>query len=234
MTDIKSQGTAMNENKIRILVVDDHPLLLAGLSLLLNAEEDLHVVGQANSADQALEVAAASQPDIILLDISLQDHSGLAIIRQLLDKVPGTRIIMLTMHENRQYLQKAMSQGAKGFVLKKGVDADLIYAVRSVMRGEVYVQPSLLKGYLPKGPDSLRSESGKPLDAEILLWESLSNREQEILTMVAKGHSSREIANQCLLSEKTVATYRSRGLAKLDLKSRSELVELALKLGKLQ
>ena len=224
----------MTANKVRILVVDDHPLLLAGLSLLLNAEDDLQVVAQANSATQALEQATSCQPDIVLLDISLQDQSGLALIPQLLSRAPACRVVMLTMHENRQYLQKAMAQGAKGFVLKKGLDADLIYALRSVMRGEVYVQPSLLKSYLPSGPAAAPSAAGSDRDAGLLLWESLSRREQEILALVAKGHSSREIADSCLLSEKTIATYRSRGMAKLDLKNRAELVELALKLGKLQ
>jgi len=219
----------MKDKITRIMVVDDHVMLLHGLCLLLNAEADLEVVAQASDADEALQKAQTCSPDIVLLDITLQRTSGLDLIEGLLARVPQTRIIMLTMHDNPQYMQKALQRGAKGFVLKKGLEEDLLYAIHSVMRDEVYVHPSLLKTYIP---DSGKSEI-PDADRERARWEDLSDREQEVLALVARGYTSKEIGEHCLLSEKTVATYRSRGMAKLDIEKRSELVRLAMRLGKM-
>ncbi len=211
------------------MVVDDHVMLLCGLSLLLNAETDFEVVARASDAEEALEKAQISKPDIILLDITLQKTSGLDLIEELLALVPQTRIIMLTMHDNPHYMEQALQRGAKGFVLKKGLEEDLLYAIHSVMRDEVYIHPSLLKTYIP--------DSGKSripdIDRDRARWEILSDREQEVLALVARGYTSKEIGEHCLLSEKTVATYRSRGMAKLDIEKRSELVRLAMRLDKM-
>jgi two-component system response regulator NreC len=217
----------------KILVVDDHGVLLRGLCLLLDAEEDMSVVGQAQTADLALQQAKSLQPDLILLDITLQSTSGLDIIEQLQEQVPQTRVVMLTMHENKEYMRQAMSKGARGFVLKKGIDQDLLYAVRSVMRGDVYVHPSVLSDYIPASAEQ-RDDMEEESDNDCLLWQTLSEREQEVLVLVARGFTSKEIAEQCFLSEKTVATYRSRGMIKLGFSRRAELVQLALSLGKLQ
>lgn len=214
--------------KTRILVVDDHPLLLSGLGMLLNAEADLEVCGQTDRAETALSLAAELQPDIILLDISLQDSSGLDLIPRLLTLAPEGRIIMLTMHEDPRYLQRAMGAGARGFVLKKGLDADLLYAIRTVQRGEIYVHPSMLLEFVV-------GEAGEspPEDHQARLWESLSQREQQVMLAVARGHTSREIAEQYFLSDKTVTTYRARAMTKLDLASKAELVDLVVALGKM-
>lgn len=218
---------------ITILVVDDHGVLLRGLGLLLDAEADMHVVGQAQTEDVALEIAESQQPQIILLDITLQDSSGLDLIEKFKGCSPTSHIIMLTMHDNKQYMQKAMAKGARGFVLKKGIDQDLLYAVRAVMRGDVYVHPSLLADYIPTSPGK-QTVNGQGSDSnEALLWANLSDREQEVLSLVAHGFTSKEIAHKCFLSEKTVATYRSRGMIKLDLTSRADLVSMVLKLGKM-
>ncbi|MFU8819817.1 MAG: response regulator, partial [Desulfurivibrio sp.] len=214
--------------KTRILVVDDHPLLLSGLGMLLNAEADLEVCGQTDRAETALSLAAELQPDIILLDISLQESSGLDLIPRLLTLAPEGRIIMLTMHEDQRYLQRAMSAGARGFVLKKGLDADLLYAIRTVQRGEIYVHPSMLLEFV--GGEAGESH---PEDHRARLWESLSQREQQVMLAVARGHTSREIAEQYFLSDKTVTTYRARAMTKLDLASKAELVDLVVALGKM-
>ncbi len=211
------------------MVVDDHVMLLHGLCLLLNAEADIEVVAQASNADEALEQVQTCSPDIVLLDITLQESSGLDLIEELLALAPQTRVIILTMHDNPQYMQRALRKGAKGFVLKKGLEEDLLYAIHSVMRGEVYIHPSLLKTYIP---DSGKSELPDH-DRELARWANLSKREQEVLTLVARGYTSKEIGERCLLSEKTVATYRSRGMTKLDFEKRSELVRLAMRLGKM-
>ena len=215
-----------------ILVVDDHGVLLRGLCLMLDAEKDMTVVGQAQTVDQALELAKSRQPALILLDITLQDSSGLDLIEKLQKLAPQTRIVMLTMHENKEYMQQAMARGARGFVLKKGIDQDLLYAVRSVMRGDIYIHPTLLSDYISTSTDPEQGAADNG-NNDILLWATLSEREQEVLTLVARGFTSKEIADQCFLSEKTVATYRSRGMIKLAFSSRSELVQLVLNLGKL-
>ena len=211
------------------MVVDDHVMLLHGLCLLLNAEPDIEVVAQAENGEEALALAQSCTPDIILLDITLQKMSGLDLIKQLLSRVPESRIIMLTMHDNVEYLQKALQRGAKGFVLKKGLEEDLLYAIRSVMRGEVYIHPSLLKSYIPNSGKTTPTAK----DDDVNSWSGLSDREQEILIHVARGYTSKEIAEKCLLSEKTVATYRSRGMSKLGLEKRSQLVRLVMRLGKM-
>ena len=207
----------MSENMATILIVDDHKLLLSGLSMLLNAEKDFEVVGQADSADKALEQAKALQPQVILLDITLSNTSGLDILPDLLLAAPDSQIIMLTMHYDSRYLQEAMTKGAKGFVLKKGIDADLLYAIRSVLRGEMYVHSSMV-------PDLLVDRQDNELTSDNMLWQSLSSREQEVMLSVAKGYTSREIAETLFLSEKTIATYRSRAMTKLGLNTRAELV----------
>ena len=215
-----------------ILVVDDHPLLLSGLGMLLNAEADLEVVGQTDRAPSALELAEKLQPDIILLDITLNDTSGIDLLPRLLEVSPQSRVIMLTMHENQRYLQLAMNAGARGFVLKKGLDADLLYAVRTVHRGEVYVHPSMLLEFV--GGDSGRTEPQEyqeSPDHRSQLWHSLSQREQQVMLAVAQGHTSREIAQRYFVSDKTVTTYRSRAMAKLGLASKAELVKLVMDLG---
>lgn len=208
----------MNAPKIRLLIVDDHPLLLSGLCLLLNAEPDMEVVGQTDSAGKALALAAELAPDVVLLDISLHDASGLELLPKLLHQTPTSRIIMLTMHEDQQYLKEALGKGASGFLLKKGLDVDLLSAIRSVIRGEKYIHPALMT--------ELLASQGSTADApETLLWRSLSQREQQVVLAVTRGFTSKEIAARHFLSEKTVATYRARAMAKLGLETRAELVE---------
>jgi two-component system, NarL family, response regulator NreC len=223
-------GPATSEQKISLLVVDDHPLLLAGLCMLLNAEKDLEVVGQADNALEAMRLAREKKPQIILLDITLQETSGLDLLPAIREACPDSRVIMLTMHEDQQYMQKAIQTGAAGFVLKKGLDVDLLYAIRAVMRGEMFIQPSMLKDYLqPSAKPPLSKEP--PPDKDAVLWNSLSAREREVMAEVARGYTSKEIGEKLFLSEKTVATYRSRAMFKLGLETRAELIELALKIG---
>ena len=208
----------MSNEMIRILVVDDHPVLLSGLSLLLNAELDMEVAGTADSGPKALAQAKELQPDIVLLDISLPGTSGLLLLPEILRQAPKARVLMLTMHEDHQYLKEALAQGAKGFILKKCLDVDLLYAIRSVMRGQMYIHPAMM-------PDILAEQDKGAASPEEMLWLSLSSREQQVMLAVAMGFTSREIAEQHFLSEKTVATYRSRAMAKLGLETRAELVE---------
>lgn len=208
----------MSSKTISIVIVDDHKLLLSGLTLLLNGEEDFEVVGQADNGSDGLELATTLQPHIILLDITLSNRSGLDILPDLLNRSPESKVIMLTMHNDYRYLEEAMNKGAKGFVLKKGIDVDLIYAIRLVMQGETYIHSSMLPDYVA----AHQQESEETIDK--ILWQSLSGREQEVIQLVVKGFTSREIAEKLFLSEKTIATYRSRAMTKLGFSSRAELV----------
>jgi len=203
---------------IRIIVVDDHRVLLSGLSLLLNAEPDMTIVGAAGSGPEALGLVMELQPDIVLLDISLPGASGLVVLPEILRQAPATRVLMLTMHEDHQYLKEAVAKGASGFILKKCLDVDLLYAIRSVMRGQMYIHPAMV-------PEILAEREKGEASPEEMLWLSLSKREQQVMLAVAMGFTSREIAEQHFLSEKTVATYRSRAMVKLGLETRAELVE---------
>ena len=203
---------------IRIIVVDDHRVLLSGLSLLLNAEPDMTIVGAAGSGPEALVLAMELQPDIVLLDISLPGASGLMVLPEILLQAPRAHVLMLTMHEDHQYLKEAVAKGAKGFILKKCLDVDLLYAIRSVMRGQMYIHPAMM-------PEILAEREKGEASPEEMLWLSLSKREQQVMLAVVMGFTSREIAEQLFLSEKTVGTYRSRSMVKLGLETRSELVE---------
>lgn len=211
-----------------MLLADDHAVLRSGLRLLLTSQNEFEVVGEASSGTETLFLAEQLQPDLILLDLSMPVLGGLDALPTLLKLVPYTRILILTMHDDPQYLRQALEHGASGYVLKKAADTELISAIHAVLRGEVYVHPSmtriLLEDILPE------SQSRNSDDA----WNSLSDREQEILKMVALGHTSAEIAEQLSLSAKTIETYRARGMEKLGLRTRAALVRFALQKGLIQ
>jgi len=211
--------------KIRVLLADDHAVLRAGLRLLLTSQVDFDVVGEASNGIEALTLAEAQQPDLILLDLSMPGLGGLDALAVLRQKAPQARILILTMHDDPQYLRQALSCGASGYVLKKAADVELLSAIQAVLRGEVYVHPSmtrvLLEDLLPQ------ADSHKEGD----LWNTLSEREQEVLRQVALGYTSAEIATKLNLSAKTVETYRARGMDKLGLRNRAALVRYALRKG---
>lgn len=204
-----------------ILLVDDHAVLRAGLRLLLDGEADMHVVGEAGDATEALDVAARLQPDLILLDLTLPGLGGIATLPALRKAAPAARILILTMHDDASYLQQALRSGATGYVLKKAADSELLSAVRAVMRGEVYVHSAMTKVLLDNLLPGLPERSRDP-------WAMLSEREREVLILVARGHTSAEIADRLSLSPKTIETYRTRGMEKLSLRSRAALVQFAL------
>ncbi len=203
----------------RILLVDDHAVLRAGLRLLLDSQPDLQVIGEAEDVQTALNQARTLQPDLILLDLSLTGGSGLSAIPAFQKAAPHARILVLTMHDDEGYVRQALATGAHGYVLKRAADTELIAAIRAVLRGELYIHPALtrqlLEGILPQPPS-------------VSPWESLSDREREVLLLVARGYTAAEIANQLSLSPKTVETYRTRGMEKLGLRSRAALVQYAL------
>lgn len=212
----------MKGSVARVLLADDHAVLRTGLRLQLERQDDLKIVGEASTGLAALALAEELQPDLILLDLSMPGLGGLEALQVLRELTPNAKILVLTMHEDPQYLRQALKSGAAGYIIKKAVDAELLSAIRSVMRGDVYVHPSmtryLLEDVLPRsGPEDQQD-----------LWETLSKREQEVLRLVALGHTSAETAEMLGLSPKTVETYRARGLEKLGVKTRAALVRFAL------
>jgi two-component system response regulator NreC len=210
--------------KIRILLADDHAVLRAGLRLLLENQTGLEVVGEASSGLEALDLAIKLRPDLILLDLSMPGLGGLDALPALRKSVPEARVLILTMHDDPHYLRQALKNGASGYVLKKAADQELLSAVRAVMRGEVYVHPSMTRVLLDDLLTDTPTQGGN-------VWETLSEREQVVLKQVVLGYTGAEIGEQLNLSIKTVDTYRMRGMEKLGLSSRAALVRFALKKG---
>jgi two-component system response regulator NreC len=217
----------MTEPLVRILLADDHAVLRAGLRMLLQAEQDMQVVGEAGDSERLIDLAASLQPDVVLLDLAMPGSGGLAALPQLRRVAPDARILILTMYEDEAYLRQALRTGASGYVLKRAADTELLAAIRAVTRNEIYIQSSmtrvLLEALLPQSPSSV--------DSEAVRWQSLSEREQQVIREVAYGHTSEEIAHQYHLSVKTVHTYRARAMAKLGIDNRAQLVDIALRLG---
>ena len=214
-------------DRIRILIVDDHPIVRTGLRTLLGAQPDMEVVGEAGEGDEAVERAIELAPDVVVMDVTMEGMGGLEATSKIRDCAPDTKVLILTVHKSVQYLRRALEAGATGYVLKQAADTELAVAIRVVHRGEVFVYPVFTKVLLGDlAPQEESSDSSTP-DS----YDSLSPREKQVLQLVALGYTNRQIADQLFLNVKTVGTYRSRLMSKLDLKSRPALVRYALKKG---
>ena len=207
---------------IRILVTDDHSILRAGLTALLNAEPDLTVVGEASDGAECLRVAQAVQPDVILLDINMPGMNGLEALPMLRQVAPQSRVLVLTMHDDTTYLRQVLSAGGAGYVLKQAADKELLSAIRTVYNGGTFLHPAHAQSLLTD-PSQVVSST----DADKRLTQ-LSEREQETLKLIALGYSNKEIAEQLYLSVKTVETYKARIMEKLEVTTRAALVRFAL------
>jgi two-component system response regulator NreC len=211
---------------IRILLVDDHSVLRAGLRALLEAEPDFRIVGEASTGEEGIEKATRLKPDVVVMDISMPGIGGLEATKQIAEAKVG-RVLVLTMHGEEEYLLAVLEAGGSGYVKKTSADQDLTEAIRTVARDEVFLYPNaaklLLQGYRVRGEET---EPG-PLD-------KLSERERDVMAMTAEGFSSSELGEKLFISPKTVDTYRSRIMQKLDLHHRSELVRVALNAGLLK
>nr|WP_218135952.1 response regulator transcription factor [Nonomuraea jiangxiensis] len=209
---------------IRILLADDHALVRRGVRLILDSEPDLTVVAEAGDGAQAIELARAHRPDLAILDIAMPRLTGLQAARELSRIQPDLRILMLTMYDNEQYFFEALSAGACGYVLKSVADRDLIEACRAAMRDEPFLYPgavtALIRNYLD------RAKEGGALPAK-----AITGREEEILKLVAEGHTSQQIAELLFISVKTVERHRANLLQKLGLKDRLELTRYAIRVG---
>lgn len=215
----------MSVNKIRVLIVDDHPVVRVGLRALLDSEPDMEVVGEASNGAEAVAQIAALCPDVATMDISMPGMDGLEATRQAHAACERTQVLILTVHAHERYLFPVLKAGAAGYVLKSTVDTELIDAIRTVAQGGVFLYPSatrmVLEDYLAHG-----SGGGQADD-----YGGLSEREREVLKLIALGYTASEIAEQLILSPKSVETYRTRIMQKLNLHSRSALVRYALARG---
>jgi DNA-binding NarL/FixJ family response regulator len=209
---------------LRVLVVDDHAVVRAGLTLLLNAEEDIEVVGEAGSAREAIFQARSLEPDLILLDVVMPDQSGLEAVPTLLHERPDTKVLVLSMQDDPRYVREAFAVGASGYVLKEAADTELVAAIREVARGGRYVHPEL-------GARLIAAEAAAQRRAE---EDPLSDREREVLRLLALGHTNQEIAKTLFISVRTAETHRAHIMQKLRLGSRAELVRYALAQGLLE
>jgi two-component system response regulator NreC len=205
----------------RVLIVDDHAVVRSGLKLVLDADEGIEPVGEAGTAREAIFEARALKPDVILLDVVMPDQSGLEIIPTLLHENPETKILMLSMQDDPRYVREAFDAGASGYVLKEAADSEVVAAVREVAGGGRYVDPEL-------GARLVTAESEERRRAE---EDPLSEREGEVLRLLALGHTNQEIAKQLYISVRTAETHRAHIMQKLHLSSRAELVRYALDRG---
>lgn len=214
-------------DKIRLLIADDHPVVRAGLRTLLGSQPDMEVVGEAADGTTAIALCLETKPDVVVMDITMQEMSGLSATQEIVERLPGIKVLVLTMHEDEAYLRRMLRIGATGYLLKQAVDTELAVAIRAVHRGETYIYSSLTKVLLGDLSEEDKAQGSQPTTA----YELLSPREREVLRLVSLGYTNRQIADQLYLSIKTVETYRSRVMDKLDLESRAALVRFALRHG---
>jgi DNA-binding NarL/FixJ family response regulator len=212
---------------IRIIIADDHTLVRAGLRRILEDEVDMTVVAEAADGAEALHCAQQHDADIAILDISMPKLTGLQAARRILDYKPAVRVLMLSMHDNEEFLFEALRVGAAGYVLKSSAEADLVSACRTAMRGEPFLYPkavgALVRDYL-----------GRVQRGELVPGEELSPRETEVVKLIAEGHTSREIAEILSISVNTVERHRQNVLEKLDLRDRVALTLYAVRRGLVQ
>jgi len=207
------------------MLVDDHAVLRAGLRTLLNAEPDMEVGGEAADGKQAVQKVAELEPEVVLMDISMPVLNGLEATRQIRRAHPQVKVLVLTMHDSEEYLFQVLEAGASGYVPKKAADTELINAIRAVYRGEAFLYPTAAKALIQDYLE--RARAGEESDS----FDRLTEREKEVLKLVAEGYTNQEIAYMLVISVKTVETHRARIMEKLEFRTRAELVRYALNRG---
>jgi DNA-binding NarL/FixJ family response regulator len=211
---------------IRILIADDHGVLRAGLRALLSAESDLEVAGEAADGGETLRLVSELDPDVVLLDVNMPGPDGIEVTRRLKAVKPEVRVLILTVHEDEGLLREAIRAGASGYILKRAVESELIYAIHAVWRGDLYVHPAMTRALL--------QDLHSTLVADEAPVEPLTPREMEVLRLIAEGHTNRQIAEVLSISVRTVESHRANLMSKLGLHSRVELVRYAKRHGILE
>ncbi len=207
------------EPRLRILIADDHPVVLAGIKALLNGDPEVELIGEARDGQTALEMAIELAPSIMVLDLSMPGLNGVDVVRHLSAQLPTCKVVVLTVHEDRSYLRKLIEVGAAGYVLKRSAAEDLLRAIRAVSSGGIYLDPSI-------AAHAFDRQAHKPKEAAE--GADLSEREVEVLRLTAVGHSNKAIANILQISVKSIETYKARAMDKLGFRSRVELVGYAV------
>lgn len=215
----------MTGDMIRVVLADDHSVVRAGLKAVLNSAKDIEVVAEAKNGVEAVSFAERFNPDVLVMDLSMPELDGTGATKQIVEKGLATKVLVLTMHAEEDYLVPLMEAGAAGYLVKSAADRELVDAVRAIAHGDVYVRPAaariLARNLNKKDPEKLNRER----------FEKLTQREQDVLRLVAQGFSAPEIGERLYISPKTVDTYKQRVHEKLGLAHRSDYVQFALKLG---
>jgi DNA-binding NarL/FixJ family response regulator len=198
---------------IRVALADDHPVVLAGIKALLLAAPEIELIGQAGNGKAALDLMVAQAPDVMITDVSMPELNGVELARRAAEQCPGVKLLVLTMHEDRAYLQQLLQAGVRGYLLKRSAAEELVRAIRAVFTGGVYIDPAVAHKLLSQAQDNATAPAGE-----------LSEREEAVLRLTARGFSNKEAAAQLELSVKTVETYRARAAEKLGLRTRAEIV----------
>jgi two-component system, NarL family, response regulator NreC len=206
--------------QIRILLADDHAVVRQGFKMILGAQSDMEIVGEAGNGREAVELAEQLKPDVVVMDVAMPELNGIEATRRLAESVPHARVVALSMHKDSVYVREILRAGARGYLLKDSVAADLVSAIRAVARGEGYLSPSVSNAVL----DDYRRHVTNPIDL-------LTSREREVLQMLAEGKTNKEIATVLNLSVYTVDAHRGRIMEKLNFHSINELVRFALRNG---
>lgn len=211
--------------KIKVMLVDDHAVVRSGLRMLLESQAGIEIVGEAESGKEALDKIKPLRPDVVLMDIAMPDMSGIEATQRIKEKYPDTAVLALTMHEDDQYFFEMLNAGASGYVPKRAAPDELVTAIRTVSRGEVFLYPSLatrlVKDYLQ------RVEAGD----QPVIYDELTPREREVLILIAEGLTNAEIAEKLVISPKTVDSHRENIMRKLNMHSRIDLVKYAIRKG---
>ncbi|UYO07964.1 response regulator transcription factor [Paenibacillus sp. PSB04] len=214
---------------MNIIIVDDHAMVRSGLRMLLSAAPDIEVAAEASEGDEGIRMALEHQPNVVLMDLSMpHGKDGLTAATELKQQLPDVAVLILTMHDDDEYLFRAIHAGAAGYVLKSAPHEELLTAIRTVAGGDAYLYPTATKRLMNEYVEQMRR--GESTD----LFDGLSEREKEVLSLTAMGYANKEIAEQLVISVKTVETHKSNLMEKLGLKTRPELIKYAMKKGLLQ
>ncbi len=208
-------------NKIRVLLVDDHAIMRDGISALFDLQDDIEIVGEASEGKEAIEKAQELVPDVVVMDISMPEMDGLEATRRIKRKNPATKILVLTQHDNREYILSTIKSGSDGYLPKRALGSELIAAIRAVHQGHSFLYPAAAGALIE---DYRRQVEMEPYD-------HLTEREREVFKLIADGHTSREIADMLFISLKTVLNHRAKIMLKLDIHNRSELIKYAIRKG---
>lgn len=209
---------------ISVLLADDHCIVRSGIKLLINSQPDMRVICEAEDGEEAVNLAIEKKPDIVIMDLNMPKRNGLIATKQITEVNNDIKIIILTMHDEKEYISRVLQAGASSYLLKSDDESDLIKAIRSVNRGEAYLYPGATKILLDTYQQAIYSPDN-------LKHVKLTAREEEVLSFIAKGYTNREISERLFVSIKTIESHRSKLMEKLKLKTRSDLVEYAVKNG---